>query len=158
VRWLTDAEWATWRAYVAMRDLLEDQLDRQLRRDAGMTHMYYGLLVFLSAASGQRLRMTELAQKAKITRPRLSYAVSAMEERGWVRREAAPEDRRGQCVALTTSGREMMEATAPGHVSAVRAAVFSRLSADQVAQFGEICAIIAEGLEPESRTDLPWQR
>jgi DNA-binding MarR family transcriptional regulator len=158
VRWLTEEEQAAWQAYVAMRDLLEDQLDRQLRRDAGMTHMSYGLLVFLSAADGQCLRMTELARKAKITRPRLTYAVNTMEAKGWVRREAASDDRRGQSVILTEVGREVMRRTAPGHVSAVRTAVFARLTAEQVTQFGQICAIIAEGLEPESGTDLPWQR
>ncbi len=49
-RWLTDEEQHVWRAYLHATTLLEDHLDRQLQRDAGMPHTYYGLLVQLSQA------------------------------------------------------------------------------------------------------------
>ncbi|MEU4683444.1 MarR family winged helix-turn-helix transcriptional regulator [Streptomyces xinghaiensis] len=158
-RWLSDEEQCTWQAYLHATALLDDHLDRQLQRDAGMPHVYYGLLVQLSGAPERRMRMTELARNSKITRSRLSHAIARLENNGWVRRESCPSDKRGQFAVLTEQGKAVLERAAPGHVAAVRAALFDRLSPQQVEQFGEICRLVAEGLQPDSAdADLPWLR
>lgn len=158
-RWLSDDEQCVWRAYLHATTLLEDHLDRQLQRDAGMPHIYYGLLVQLSQAPKRRLRMTELAKGAKITRSRLSHAVARLEKNGWVVRQDCPSDKRGQFAHLTDEGYEVLKRTAPGHVAAVRQAMFDRLSPEQVAQLGEIMKVMAEGLQPNGPdADLPWLR
>ncbi|MEV7071272.1 MarR family winged helix-turn-helix transcriptional regulator [Streptomyces sp. NPDC091972] len=158
-QWLDDEEQRIWRSYVHATTLLEDHLDRQLQRDAGMPHIYYGLLVGLAEAPDRRLRMTELAMKAKITRSRLSHAIARLERNGWVRREDCPDDRRGQFAVLTDPGLEMLRSAAPGHVRAVRNALFDRLSPEQQKSLGEIMQIVAEGLQPnEAGADLPWLR
>ncbi|MFF8554446.1 MarR family winged helix-turn-helix transcriptional regulator [Streptomyces sp. NPDC015501] len=158
-RWLTDEEQHTWRAYLHATTLLEDHLDRQLQRDAGMPHTYYGLLVQLSQAPRRRMRMTELARNAKITRSRLSHAVARLEKNGWVRREDCPSDKRGQNAVLTDDGYAMLRRSAPGHVEAVRQAMFDRLTPEQVSSLGEIMRVLATGLEPEGAgADLPWLR
>ncbi|WP_344496808.1 MarR family winged helix-turn-helix transcriptional regulator [Streptomyces enissocaesilis] len=158
-RWLSGEEQRTWRAYLQATTLLEDHLDRQLQRDAGMPHVYYGLLVQLSQAPERRLRMTELAETAKITRSRLSHAVARLERNGWVRREECPSDRRGQNAVLTDEGYAVLEQTAPGHVATVRQAMFDRLTPEQVRQLGEIMRVMAEGLQPTGTgADLPWLR
>ncbi|MFJ9046676.1 MarR family winged helix-turn-helix transcriptional regulator [Streptomyces sp. NPDC102347] len=158
-RWLTDEEQRVWRAYVDATTLLEDHLDRQLQRDAGMPHVYYGLLVKLAEAPRRRLRMTELAKDAKITRSRLSHAVARLEKNGWVRREDCPSDKRGQFAVLTDEGMGVLRTHAPGHVEAVRQAVFDRLTPEQQKSLGEIMKIVAEGLQPsEAGADLPWLR
>ncbi|MET9510127.1 MarR family transcriptional regulator [Streptomyces flavidovirens] len=158
-RWLSEQEQRTWRAYLQATTLLEDHLDRQLQRDAGMPHVYYGLLVQLSQAPQRRLRMTELARTAKITRSRLSHAVARLERNGWVRREDCPSDRRGQNAVLTDEGYAVLKQTAPGHVATVRQAMFDRLTPEQVRQLGEIMQVMAEGLQPkDTEADLPWLR
>lgn len=158
-RWLTADEQRVWRSYLHATTLLEDHLDRQLQRDAGMPHVYYGLLVQLSQAPHRRRRMTELAIDAKITRSRLSHAVARLEKNGWVRREDCPSDRRGQNAVLTDEGFEVLKRAAPGHVEAVRQAIFDRLSPDQVRQLGDIMQVMAEALQPQDTgADLPWLR
>jgi len=158
-RWLSDEEQRVWRAYLHATTLMEDHLDRQLQRDAGMPHIYYGLLVQLSQAPRRRMRMTELARNAKITRSRLSHAVARLEKSGWVRREDCPSDKRGQNAVLTDEGYEMLRRSAPGHVSAVRQAMFDRLTPEQVRSLGEIMQVVASGLQPEGTdADLPWLR
>ncbi|MFF0437297.1 MarR family winged helix-turn-helix transcriptional regulator [Streptomyces sp. NPDC004327] len=158
-RWLSDEEQRTWRAYLHATTLLEDHLDRQLQRDAGMPHIYYGLLVQLSQAPRRRMRMTELAKDAKITRSRLSHAVARLEKNGWVAREECPSDKRGQFATLTDDGYEVLRRTAPGHVGAVRQALFDRLTPEQVEQLGAIMRTVSEGLQPTGPdADLPWLR
>lgn len=158
MKWLTEDEQATWRAFLDATTLLEDHLDRQLQRDAGIPHMYYALLSTLSDTPGRRMRMTELAEQTKITRSRLSHAVARLEGNGWLRRESCPSDRRGQVAVLTDEGYEELVRTAPGHVEAVRSAIFDRLTPEQNRQLGEISRIIAEGLHRPEGTDVPWLR
>lgn len=124
-----------------------------------MPHIYYGLLVQISQAPRRRMRMTELARNAKITRSRLSHAIARLEKNGWVRREECPSDKRGQNAVLTDDGYEMLRRSAPGHVEAVRQAMFDRLTPEQVSSLGEIMRVLATGLEPEGTgADLPWLR
>jgi DNA-binding MarR family transcriptional regulator len=157
-RWLDAREQSVWRAYVAATQLLSDYLDRQLQRDSRMPHTYYQLLVWLSEAPERSMRMTDLAERTKITRSRLSHAIARLEKDGWVRREDCPTDRRGQLAVLTDRGYAALAAAAPGHVEAVRTALFDRLDADQVEALGAVMRAIAEGLSPDGGADLPWRR
>lgn len=158
-RWLTADEQRAWRAYRDVSLLLEDVLDQQLRHSAGMSHLNYSVLVFLSEAPERRLRMTDLAEQLKIVRSRLTYIVSRMEDDGWVVREDCPGDKRGQLAVLTDQGAEVLAKAAPGHVAAVRTAIFDQLDPEQVQVFGEACASILAGLtDPDRNTDLPWRR
>ncbi|SDL06673.1 MarR family winged helix-turn-helix transcriptional regulator [Streptomyces indicus] len=158
-RWLSDEEQQIWRAYLHATMLLDDHLDRQLQRDAKLPHLYYALLVQLAEAPRRRMRMTELAKQAKITRSRLSHAVARLEKNGWVRREDCRSDKRGQNAILTDEGAEVLAQAAPGHVTAVRQALFDRLTPEQQKSLGEIMKIVAEGLQPcEAGADLPWLR
>jgi DNA-binding MarR family transcriptional regulator len=164
-RWLTPEEQRAWRAYIAASQLLEDAIDRQLQQEAGMPHLYYSVLAVLSGAPDRRLRMTDLAEALKITRSRLTYAVTRLEKDGTVRREGCPSDKRGSTAVLTDAGMSLLERTAPGHVDRVRTAVFEHLAPEQVAQLEAICNGIARAIQgdegDEARAvvdDLPWRR
>ncbi|WP_062646148.1 MarR family winged helix-turn-helix transcriptional regulator [Streptomyces maremycinicus] len=162
-RWLNADERRAWLAYIDFSTLLADHLNRQLRRDAGMTHADYSLLAYLSAAPEGTLGMSELAQRLKITRSRLTHAVNRLREAGLVDRREDPADGRGQLAFLTDQGRTLLEEVAPGHVEAVRRAVFDALTPEQVRQLADIGEAIREALvraestEADSAT-LPWRR
>ncbi len=134
VNWLTSDELATWRAFNTVSRLIEGSLDRQLTRDAGMSHAHYATLVALSESAGGRARMGDLAEFLQFSPSRTSHAVRRMERDGWVRREACPTDGRGQEAVLTAAGRAALEAAAPGHVAEVRRLVFERLDEGQLRQ------------------------
>ncbi|MFF5010230.1 MarR family winged helix-turn-helix transcriptional regulator [Streptomyces phaeochromogenes] len=152
-----------WLAYIDFSTLLADHLNRQLRRDAGVTHADYTLLTHLSSVPQGALTMSELAERLKITRSRLTHAVTRLQQVGYVDRCDDPANRRNQLAALTAQGRRLLERAAPGHVEAVRRAVFDALTPEQVRQFAEIGEAINASLqrEDDARDDqevLPWRR
>ncbi|MEH0577562.1 MULTISPECIES: MarR family transcriptional regulator [Streptomyces] len=162
-RWLTPEEQRAWRAYVAGYLLVEDAIDRQLQQEAGMPHLYYSILANLSDTPERRLRMTELAEQLKITRSRLTYAVTRLEKDGLVRREDCSWDKRGSVAVLTDEGMTVLERTAPGHVDTVRASLFARLTPEQVGQLEEIFTQVVRGFQGDDSNevapeDLPWRR
>lgn len=144
-RWLTDEEQCAWRAFIEASSRLFDQLERQLQREAGLSHGDYEVLVRLSEAPERRMRMSELADQALVSRSRLSHAVSRLESQGLLRREACATDRRGMYAVLTDEGFARIEAVAPGHVEEVRRLMFDHLSADQVQALEEISRRILDG-------------
>jgi DNA-binding MarR family transcriptional regulator len=147
VRWLDEREQQAWRALVAATQQVFDQLDRELQREARMPHAYFQILVTLSEAPDRTQRMSELAEHTRSSRSRLSHAVARLVERGWVRRERCPTDRRGALAVLTDDGFAALEAAAPGHVEGVRRHLFDRLTPAQVEQLLEISQSL---LEPEA--------
>lgn len=141
--WLTPDEQQAWRAFLSATALISSALDAQLQRDADMPHGYYEVLVRLSEASDRTLRMSELAAATLSSRSRLSHAVGRLELRGWVTRRPCPTDKRGQLATLTPAGFAVLQRSAPGHVAAVRQALFAALSAEQVGQLRGIGEAIA---------------
>ncbi len=144
--WLEPDLKATWRLWISATRLVEDALDRQLREDSEMPLSYYEILVRLSAQPTRSMRMSELAGETLSSRSRLSHAVGRLESLGWVRREADPDDRRGQSAVLTDGGMAALEAAAPGHVREVRTRLFDPLDAEEIAGIDSACRAILEAL------------
>lgn len=143
--WLTADEQRAWRAFLGATNLLSDALDRQLQQCAGMPHAYYEILVRLSEAEGRAMRMSELAERTRSSRSRLSHAVARLEERSWVQRGDCATDRRGQVAHLTETGFAALVAAAPGHVAAVRDHVIDRLTPAQLRALEQISQRILGG-------------
>ena len=131
-RWLNEDEQRTWRSFLEATRLLLERLEAQLQRDAGMPVSYYQVLVHLSEAPGQALRMSELAKETGSSRSRLSHAMARLEAAGWAERRSSTADGRGEVAVLTTRGLAALEEAAPGHVTAVRESLFDALSPRQV--------------------------
>jgi DNA-binding MarR family transcriptional regulator len=148
-RWLDDDQQRTWRARLAVSELLPRALDAQLQRDAGISHAAYVVLAMLSEAPSHSRRMSDLARRANQSQSRLSHTVARLEERGWVRRERSSEDGRGNVAVLTDEGWDVVRKLAPGHVDAVREAVFDPLDAEQTRVFGEVLQTILDRLDPD---------
>lgn len=127
VEWLTDDEQQSWRSVVAGTRRLLERLEQDLK-EHGLAHGDFGLLVALSEAEDDRLRMSDLAERSLESRSRLSHHVRRLEQRDLVRRQSCPEDRRGSFAVLTEAGRALIEASAPHHVAAVRANLLDHLA------------------------------
>jgi DNA-binding MarR family transcriptional regulator len=148
-RWLDDDQQRTWRAWLTVSELLPRTLDAQLQRDAGLSHAAYVVLAMLSESPGRSRRMSDLARRANQSQSRLSHTVARLEDRGWVRRERSADDGRGSLAVLTDAGWDVVRSVAPGHVDAVREAMFDPLTAEQTQALGEILQAIVERLDPD---------
>jgi DNA-binding MarR family transcriptional regulator len=153
-QWLDEQQQRTWRVWLAVTELLPRALDAQLQRDAGLTHAAYVVLAMLSEAPEGR-RMSDLARVANQSQSRLSHTVARLEERGWVRRERATEDRRGNLAVLTDAGHEVVSRVAPGHVAAVREGLFAALTPEQTQVLEVALTAVLERLDPDATLRVP---
>ena len=119
VRWLNPREMKAWRSYIIASRRMLEALDGDL---AGfeLTMADYEVLAQLSDAPDRRLRMSELAEIAMVSKSRLSHRMKVMEKAGWVRREECPSDRRGFFAVMTDKGFKAIQKAAPTHVASVR--------------------------------------
>lgn len=129
---LEAVERRAWASYIEASLHLETLLDEALRTEADLTLFDYHLLVLLSEAPQQRLRMSELAERMVFSRSRMTYQVNSMIKRGLVAREPAPDDRRGYRAVLTATGLQTLRDAAPRHEVAVRRLFLDLLSADEL--------------------------
>lgn len=148
--WLDDAEQRAWRQLAAVILKLPSELDRQLQRDAGMSHFEYWVIALLSEAPDRSLRMSHLAAQANASLSRLSHVVSRLEGRGWVTRQPCPDDARATLAMLTEAGWREVVAAAPGHVAVVRALVFDGLDREEIDALASLCTTILERIDGPS--------
>jgi len=136
-----------WRAFLRMSGSLNDRIERDLQREAGMPHAYYLILAMLSEAPDRSMRMNQLAAVVRSSQSRLSHAVSRLEESGWVAREPVPGDGRGLVARLTEAGYRRLVEVAPSHAKTVRTTLFDPLSPEQLRQFGDICSTVLAAMD-----------
>ncbi|MEA4944497.1 MAG: MarR family transcriptional regulator [Propionicimonas sp.] len=121
-RWLTVEQQAVWRSWLNAVNVIQEYLESALREfdlDLGE----YEIMVHLSEAPDHRLRMSELADRLRHSRSRLTHTVTRMERQGLVARTTCPGDRRGVIAVLTQTGWELLVQAAPYHVQSVREAL-----------------------------------
>lgn len=150
-RWLDAEEMRAWRGYLGLVRLLDDRLNRDLQEQSGLTLSDYEILVRLAAEPARRMRMSELAERAMISKSRLSHQMTRLADRGLTRRERCPSDRRGSFAVLTEAGYAALEAAAPGHVGSVREHLFDRLTPKQVSALGDLSEQVVSRLDRVGR-------
>ena len=147
-RWLNAAEMKAWRRYIiASRRLLEALDDDLAAHDISMSD--YEVLAQLSEAPDRRMRMSELADVAMISRSRLSHRIKVMEKAGWVKREACPIDKRGYFAVMTPKGWKAIVAAAPDHVASVRERFLDALDKGDQKVLAEIFERVAQRIKHE---------
>lgn len=126
-RWLSDDEQAFWRLLLASRVKLMRVVENSLLDSSELSSPEYAVLVALSEADDQQLRLRELCHELGWDRSRTSHQITRMEKRDLVTKEKSPGDGRGVMVRLTETGTQRLERAVPDHVETVRRAVFDHL-------------------------------
>jgi len=146
IRWLDAEQQASWRAYIMGTELLQHQLDRELREEHEISFSEYEILVRLSEAEGGRMRMALLADAMSHSRSRVTHTVARMEKADLVQRTAAESDRRGVEAVMTETGRRKLVEAAPTHVRGVRKHLVDLASREDFAALGRIFNEVSDRL------------
>src|SRR5205823_11216572 len=107
-----------WDALLRAHATLLRQLETDLEGRTGLALADFDALAQLAIAGGS-LRMTELADRALISRSGMTRRVAQLVREGVVRRAQADADGRGVVVQLTSSGLDRLTVAAPVHIRGV---------------------------------------
>ena len=145
-RWLNAAEMKAWRRYIIASRRLLEALDLDLASHE-LSMADYEVLAQLSDAPERKLRMSELAEVAMLSRSRLSHRIKVMEQAGWVKREACPDDKRGFFAVMTAKGWKAIVGAAPDHVESVRTRFVDHLTKEDQRVLAEIFERVTRSLK-----------
>jgi DNA-binding MarR family transcriptional regulator len=112
---------------------------------------HYGLLTLLCS---QPRTLSELAELQGVSLPTMSNSISAMEQRGWVRRTAPVRDRRVVIVDVTPTGRAALDRVgkcAEGHLAQRLAALTPEAGRRLRSGLGVLRVAFAAGPLPRRR-------
>ncbi|MDQ7804361.1 MarR family transcriptional regulator [Amycolatopsis sp. A133] len=112
-------------------------LGRALERECGITHLTYEVLLLVGRAGEDGLTMRSIAQEQVLTTGGATRLVDRMEALGLVTRTAAPDDRRGRLVRLTSLGEETAVRAGRLHVEHIEQFFSRPLPGDHRERFAE---------------------
>ncbi len=121
-----------WRSMLRAHATLMRRLDTDLERETGLALADFDVLAQLAAAHGE-LRMTDLADRALISRSGMSRRVARLTNEGLLRRDKAGSDGRGVVVALTEAGIARLTQTAPVHARGISKLFVAQLDDQELA-------------------------
>src|SRR6202162_4687705 len=121
-----------WDALLRAHATLLRQLETDLERETGLALADFDVLAQLAIAGGS-LRMTELADRALISRSGMTRRVSRLVHQSLVRRAHADADARGVVVQLTSSGLDRLTVAAPVHMRGVSDQFVAKLDDQELA-------------------------
>ena len=145
-RWLSPTEMRAWRNYVETIGALEAALEADMQPH-GITMGDYEVLVRLTEADEQRMRMCDLAADMRLSPSGLTRRLDGLVRGGLVDRHSCPADRRVMYAHVTEAGVAKLKRAAPDHVRSVRDHLLSRLTPDQTMQMGDIFETVRIGLQ-----------
>jgi DNA-binding MarR family transcriptional regulator len=122
----------SWQALLRAHATLLRQLEKDLEEETGLALADFDVLAQLALAGGE-LRMTELADRALISRSGMTRRVARLVEEGLVRRANAGGDARGVVVALTDAGMARLTETAPVHARGIADLFVAKLNDQELA-------------------------
>lgn len=120
--------WITF--FVASRVLVK-KVDRALE-EAGMVPLeVYDVLLLLEDAPNQRMRMSELADKALLSRSGITRLVDRMTRDNLIERQSCPSDRRSQYAVLTEQGQKARASAWPTYQKVISEAFASEMTCEE---------------------------
>ncbi|TDD71487.1 MarR family winged helix-turn-helix transcriptional regulator [Actinomadura rubrisoli] len=143
---LTPRQLRAWMAFLSAGHLVDHEIERQLKRDGGLSHPEFEVLVKLRVAEGHRLRMSDLARQAMISKSRLTYQITQLERAGLVKRTGCESDRRSVWAELTPEGAAALDRVRPGHRRVVRESLIEVLTPEEIDLLGDALTRVADRL------------
>jgi DNA-binding MarR family transcriptional regulator len=132
-----------WRIFLRAHARVARALESELQSEQDMALTDYDVLVQLSAADEQRLRMSDLADRLLLSRSGATRLVDRLVSAGLVERVICESDRRGQWASLTDAGYRRLREASPTHLRGVAEHFLDRFDADELAKLGAMLDRVA---------------
>lgn len=101
-----------WEIFITRQASVLRKIEQDLENREGVLPLHwYDVLLVLSHAENGKLRFNEIADQIVTSRSALSRSIEKLELQGYVKREKAPEDARGQYAMITEKGRSAQKAS-----------------------------------------------
>lgn len=130
---------------------LLDPIRLRLWDEASITVTQMRLLGHL--LEGEPLSNADLAERLYVTRPSVSALLERLERGGFIRREVAPNDRRGICIWLEPRGREVVESLRQ-ETREYAAGLMDGMDDEQLAAFTEAVSAFVDSGRARRKRDL----
>lgn len=145
---LSERELRAWQALLHAHHDVTRVLDRELRREHGLSLEQYDVLLRLARASERALRMTDLAERVMVPPSTLTRRVDRLVSDGLVERYRLPDDSRAMVARLTDAGRRLLLRAARTHVRGIREHFTGRLTDRQLDDVSAALEVISGPHEP----------
>ena len=139
----TRPELSAWRTFLEAHHGLMTVLGEELE-EIGLPLAFYDVLVQLTEAGPNGLRMVDLARRVLISKSGLTRLVDRMAGQGLVRRQPSPEDGRGYYVVATRLGWNVLRSASPRHLRGIAKHFTSLLTDEELAVIGNAMTRVAE--------------
>ncbi len=123
-------------------------IDERLEREHGLALSSYEVLLLLSRAPDNSIRMGSLADQLLLSRSGLTRLVDRLAARGLVERHTCPSDRRGTFARLTEAGHEAFDEARPTNLAGIREQFVSRLDSDDLEDLARVWERLDDGDGP----------
>jgi DNA-binding MarR family transcriptional regulator len=143
-----EPEVAAWRGLLVAHSQLVPAVEADLRAAGQLPLSWYDVLLELSAAPERRLRMSELGQRAVLSRTRVSRVVDELAAAGLAERRPDESDGRSSFAVLTAEGARALRGAWPAYHDAIRSRLAARLTPEQCAELARLLALAGAAPEP----------
>jgi DNA-binding MarR family transcriptional regulator len=131
---LRAVELDAWRALMRGQATLAHELETDLEAANGLPLRSFTVLFELEQVPGRRLRMSELAEAAGLSRSGLSRLIDRLVADGLIERAECCDDGRGSFAVLTRRGQARLDAARGTHSEAIRRLFVGRFTSAELRQ------------------------
>jgi len=143
---ISQGEFRAYAALIASSTLLQRAVERNLREQADLSQVQFEILMNLSIAGKDGIRMAKLAEALIVSRSGLSYQVAQLETRAWITRQRSADDDRGVIARITPKGEQIRKRVFDGHVDVVRSGFLDVLEPAELATLTAALERVADRL------------
>jgi DNA-binding MarR family transcriptional regulator len=137
----------TWGLVMEASAGVNARLEREMQQELGIPLTFFEVLLRLGRSEGDGVSLNALAAQVSFSSGGFSRLVDRMEARGLVERRPCPTNRRSTLVAVTTSGRAVLDDAVRVHADGLRRHLLDALEPRSVAELATTMRTVRDALE-----------
>lgn len=133
-----DVQYA-WGLFLKAYKVVLETVDRETVAAGPISVAEFELMLYVEMAGG-RIRFVNLSKLSLLSASQISRRVAALQDKGYLLREATDSDRRATFAVLTDAGREAFAAAQRPFLASLRHNFIDKIPRDRLADFSAVLA------------------